>query len=205
MGKSKAEEIDGNGNMEKVSQLKGYLRSDYEIIRKTSADGERTYHHKDSGRKLDVADQSLDGIIQELLAGSRGMAQVIISLNNSRCSCTNEELDIDDVVAIVKNHVHSVEAILGELLYVIENSIGDVSIESLDGDNTCYRSGRMLHAYVEFPPSEDKNDGFSYDHDPELLELVKSIPPDRTSQLMYILRGVKNGERLQWCPEKREG
>ena len=179
------------GAKEKVQLVKGFFRDDYEIVKRTMPDGS-VYEHP-NGRKLTTCEGDLYGMISQMITKFQFISDFLYK------SDEDEDYRISNILNCV---IKDAECKLAEIFHTIDKCIGNIEVTYLAGDNIVYRDHRCLNAELT-PADLDAENGISFDHDPELVEYLKSLPPGQTGPLKAIIRVLKNGHSFTWHPVER--
>ena len=171
----------------KIEVLKSPFRGQLDIIRKTHEDGTRSYE-KPGGRecKIDTWNEELECTLHCLWERLAMLTELV----------SKEDFQISILYGkIIKQIKKEIE----ELFEFICEDIGLIRCtwmaDGLFGERRC------IGAYVE--PFQRKGDDLFYETDPDIVELLKQIPPNKTEPLKGILNTLKSGDDITWYPVKQ--
>ncbi len=183
---------DKKGKGIKVEIMKPFLRSEgaFEIFRKTEEDGRVTYIESgEIEREIETVDQELELSIGCILERFEALSELIVQENSTLAFL---------IQAIVKQAKIEVE----EMFEFIYEDIGNISC-TWTKTRYCGNRSRCVGAFFE--PPKRKREKIYNDTDPEILDLLKQIPLNRTTPVKLILKQLKNGKDFMWYPTEKTG
>lgn len=171
--------------MASVEGIKPIFPNDYKIMRRIDEEGIITYQHP-TGAQIETYNETLDSII---------------SLGMERFKNLIEMLDDDDLSRfgyLFETLIENLEDQLYEIFTFMDKTIGEVTCTRITKGDCVYRHDRCVGVSIT-PPKADDESPF-YTADPELLEMLKQIPPNKTESLKCIAQNILRGDGLRWYP-----
>lgn len=180
--------------MEKVQYIKPFFPKDTPVIKKTDAKGNAKYYKRHSQEEIRTCSTDLETDLMCLLEP----IEII-----ERALTNGEHLALANTLTKARQNIsHAIQ----EIFHLIDNNIGEIEITGIYEleINSIYRWGQCVDAKL-LPPdaSGDRQEGPVYDHNPELIEYLKQIPPDKTEPIETILRILSDGGAISWHQENK--
>ncbi|MEN6374604.1 MAG: hypothetical protein ABFD75_07475 [Smithella sp.] len=186
---AKINELSGKG-IEKVEYIKPYYQNDSKVLKITDAKGREKYcgYYADN-EELRTGDAELEIKLLCLLEP--------LEILEKALAYEGYNYEADTLTAIRQNITNKID----EIFQFVNNNIGVIKIYEIYEieSGRPYRWGQCVDAKLSPPDtSEDGEKGPIYDHDPELIESLKQIRPDKTETIKTIIRHIKHGNKIQF-------
>src|SRR3972149_5484155 len=94
--------------------------------------------------------------------------------------------------------VEELKTQLYEIFVFVDKTIGKITCIQTEKRDDIYRRYRCVGLSLTPPQHDDEGKFFTID--PELLEVLKQIPPDKTDSLKCIAHHISRGKMFQWYP-----
>jgi len=94
--------------------------------------------------------------------------------------------------------VEELKTQLYEIFVFVDKTIGKITCIQTEKRDDIYRRYRCVGLSLTPPQHDDEGQFFTID--PELLEVLKQIPPDKTDSLKCIAHHISRGKMFQWYP-----
>jgi len=185
---AKTNELNGKG-IEKIQYIKPYYQNDSEVLKITDAKGETKYCGYYSKKELRTCDDELELKLLCLL-------EPLEVLENA-LAYEGYHYHADTLTVIRQNLTNKID----EIFKFVNSNIGVIKIyeicEIVSGRP--HRWGQCVDAKLSPPDtSEGMEEGPIFNHDPELVEYLKQIPPDKTETIRTIMRHIRSGNNIQF-------
>jgi len=175
---------------EKVQYIKPYFKNDSKILKITDEKGQARYCNN-SKEELRTCEDELETKLLCLLEP--------LEILEKALAYDGYNYHANTLTTIRQNITNKID----EIFQFVNNNIGFISIYEICEieSGRPYRWEQCVDAKL-LPPdtSEDMEKGPIYDYDPELIESLKQIPPDKTENLKTVMRILNDGGSIHYRP-----
>jgi len=186
---AKTDELSGKEGA-KVEYIKPFYQNDHNVLKTIDKQGHAWYYGDNDLRKvLEAYNSDLETELHNLI---EPIQVVEIALR------TCEHYAFADALMDIRQKAANT---IREMFLFIYKNIGEITITGvLDSDpSSRHRYGQCVDAKLSSPNIYNSGkEGPIYDHDPELIEALKQIPPDKTETIKDALRFIRHGKNIQF-------
>lgn len=168
------------------------MPGDWKLFRWTEAAGEVSYKTV-ARNEVKTYTEDLDYAITRML--DRLEKLVDIAFPDETCD--------DNLKELFSSLLFSERMRFNEMFAFISRNIGTIQCTGVahDEDETSVRPGRIVDANITPPdPDAEQDSGPFFNVDPEIIELLKQIPPEKLTAISGILRELREGNDFKWWP-----
>jgi hypothetical protein len=186
--KAKKNELN-SGSAAKTQYIKPFFLNDASVIKKTDAEGNVNYYKRQHPEE-EIRACSTD-LETDLMCLLEPLEIIERALTNS------EQLAFANTLTKTRQNISNA---IHEMFCFINNNIGEINITGiyeLEIGSIC-RWGQVVDAKLA-PPDEFEQKTI-FDHDPELIESLKQISPDKTENLRTVMRILSDGGSIYYRP-----
>jgi len=186
---TKTDELSGK-KAAKVEYIKPYYQNDYKVLKTIDEQGHAWYYGDNVLREV------LNAYNSDLEAELHSLIEPIQVVEIALRTCEHDAF-ANALMTVRQKAVNTIR----EMFLFIDKNIGKITITGiLNSDpNSRHRFGQCVDA--ELSPSNIYNSGKEgpiCDHDPELIEALKQIPPDKTETIKAALQFISHGKNIQF-------
>jgi len=169
----------------KTEIIKPVLPGQLDIYKQTDDEGNVIYKTS-GGREAQTDSLELNFIVDGLFDRLDKMRKIIFREDESDCFLND----------IFESFLRWERLCFAETFIFVSRSVGTIMCESyIDDDDS-----RIVGAHLIPPDPDEQEDGPFYDVDPEVIELLKQIPPGKLFSVTRILKTLARGGSFTWYP-----
>ncbi len=178
------------GGKGKTEVIMPFLPGDLKLYKRTDGQGNVTYNTI-AGKEIKTYSEELDFSITCMFERLEKLRDIIF--RDDDCDCT-----LKDIFSSVIFH----ERLRFEEMFIfISRNVGTIECTGIAYDETGYRPERIVDASLIPPdPDEGHAEPLYCDVDPDIIELLKQIPPEKMTSITCILQTLARGQSFQWWP-----
>ncbi len=169
----------------KVEGIRTIFPNDYQIQRKIDEEGVITYQHP-GGNQVETYDESLYDIIE---CGVERFQTLIEMLDDG---------DQSSFGSLFRILIENLDDQLYEIFTFMDKTIGNITCTRVNKGANVYRRDRCVGVSITPPTADEESLHFTVD--PELLEILKRIPLNKTESLKCIAGILARGDSVTWYP-----
>jgi hypothetical protein len=170
----------------KDQYIKPFFPNDSAVIKRTDAAGNVKYYKPHSNDEIRTCGTDLE---TELMCLLEQIEVIERALNSEEC------LPFANTLTAARQYI---ENSIHEIFRYVNNNVGEINITTIHEFEigSIYRWGQCVDA--ELKPTDEYEEKTTFDHDPELIDELKLIPPDKTEDIKTIARAIRNGHSIQF-------
>lgn len=177
--KAKIKELNSSG-AGKFEYIKPFFPNDFSAIKMTGSNGEVKYYKSYPEDKIRTCSTDLETELMCLLEPIELIEKALVYDENIAFANT--------LTATRQNIANTIHEI-----FRFVNNIGEIQITTIHEFEvgSIYRWGQCVDAKL-LPPDEFEEKP-TFDHDPELIEYLRQVPPDKTDNLKRVMCILSDG------------
>lgn len=179
---NKNENIQGH----KDQYIKPFFPNDTAVIKRTDTAGNTKYYKPHSAVEIRTCNTDLE---TELMCLLEQIEVIERALNLDAC------LPFANTLTAARQNIANA---IHEIFRFVNNNVGEINITTIHEleIGSIYRWGQCVDA--KLTPTDEYEEKTTFDHDPELIDELKLIPPDKTEDIKTIARAIRNGDAIQF-------
>jgi len=172
------------GIAEKVQYIKPFFPNDTPVLKKTDANGNSQYHNRHTQNEIRTCSTDLETVLLCLLEP----LQII-----EKALTNDDNIPFANTLTMARQNMTNT---IHEIFRFVNNNIGEINITTIHEleINSLCRWGQCVDA--ELGATDEFEEKAIFDHDPELIDKLKMIPPDKTEPIRDIMRIMNAGDSI---------
>jgi len=181
-GGNKKTNSNGAGNFQ---YIKPFFPNDLSVIKMTGSNGEVKYYQNYPKNEIRACSTDLETVLMCLLEPIDVFEKALVYDDHIEFANT-----LTTIRQNIANNIHEI--------FRFVNNIGEIQITSIHKTEvgSIYRWGQCVNA--ELLPPDKFEEKPMFDHDPELIEELKQMPPDKTKTIKAVIRHISCGKKIQF-------